>query len=203
MSKPKVIIFDSPDPKAAYRAAIAASSYAADEAGYRCLITTFTDIVSENVNRFFALPLSRDAYKDEMDTPLPDFLGYSPSGIYQLFHDFMVEKFGKAYFGRMMARRLHRDNINGVYLVYENTYPESILAVANEIGIANMLVISLSHPTAKFDPNDPIRDMSGYETNTILNGIRKINLPVVPTPELTRLVIHGSIKDFLGVKENA
>ena len=199
MAKPKVIIFDSPDPKAAYRAAICASTYAADEAGYRCLLTTFTDIISENVNRFFALPLSRDAY--EPDTEAPEFLGYSPNGAYQLFHDFMLDKFGKAYFGRMMARRLHRDNISGVYLIHENTYPESLLAVANEVGIANMLILSLAHTTAKFDPDDPIRDVRGYETNTILNGIKKINLPVVPTPELTRLVIHGSIKDFLGIKD--
>ena len=201
MSKPKVIIFDSPDPKAAYRAAIAASTFCGDHQ-LRPQFATFTDIVSENVNRFFALPLSKDGYKDKMNEELPDFLGYSPNGIYELFNNFMIEKFGKAYFGRMMARRLHRDNITGVYLIHENTYPESLLAVANEVGIANMLIISLSHPTAKFDADDPIRDMSGYETNTILNGIRKINLPVVPTPELTRLVIHGSIREFLGVKEN-
>lgn len=201
MAKPKVIIFDSPDPKSAYRAALTASTYAADEAGYRCLLTTFTDIISENVNRFFALPLSRDAY--EPNTAIPEFLGYSPNSIYQLFHDFMLDKFGKAYFGRMMARRLHRDNITGVYLIHENTYPESILAVAHEIGIANMLIVRLAHATIQFDGDDPIRDVRGYENNTILNGIRVINLPVVPTPDLTRMVIHGSIKDFLGVKDAA
>lgn len=201
MSKPKVIIFDSPDPKAAYRAAICASQYAADEAGYRCMLTTFTDIISENTNRFFALPLSKDAYPPDEETE--NFLGYSPNGIYDLFTNFMIAKFGKAYYGRMMARRLHRDNITGVYLIHENTYPESLLAVANEVGIANMLIVSLAHPTLKFNPDEPIRAMNGYENNTILNGIRKINLPVVPTPELTRLVIHGSIKDFLGVKDNA
>ena len=201
MAKPKVIIFDSPDPKSAYRAALTASTYAADEAGYRCLLTTFTDIISANVNRFFALPLSRDAY--EPDAAIAEFLGYSPNSIYQLFHDFMLEKFGKAYFGRMMARRLHRDNITGVYLIHENTYPESILAVAHEIGIANMLIVRLAHATKQFDGDDPVRDVRGYENNTILNGIRVINLPVVPTPDLTRMVIHGSIKDFLGVKDAA
>lgn len=202
MSKPKVIIFDSPDPKAAYRAAIAASTFCGDHQ-LRPLFATFTDIVSENVNRFFALPLSREGYKDVMDEETPDFLGYSPNGIYELFNNFMIEKFGRAYFGRMMARRLHRDTINGVYLIHENTYPESLLAVANEVGIVNMLIIKLSHPTKQFDNDDPIRDVRGYETNTILNGIRTLTLPVVPTPELTRLVIHGSIKDFLGIKENA
>lgn len=201
MAKPKVIIFDSPDPKAAYRAAIAASTYAADEAGYRCLLTTFTDIIGENVNRFFALPLSRDAYEPDEETE--NFLGYSPNGIYELFTNFMLDKFGKAYFGRMMARRLHRDNITGVYLIHENTYAESLLAVAHEVGIANMLIVRLAHATKQFDVNDPVRDLSGYENNTILNGIRVINLPVVPTPELTRLVIHGSIKDFLGIKDAA
>lgn len=200
MSKPKVIIFDSPDPKAAYRAAVSASTFCGDHQ-LRPQFATFTDIVSENVNRFFALPLSKDAYDPDVETE--HFLGYSPNGIYELFHNFMVDKFGKSYYGRMMARRLHRDNINGVYLVYENTYPEGILAVANEVGIANMLIIALSHPTAEYDPDDPVRDVRGYETNTILNGIKKINLPVVPTPELTRLVVHGSIKDFLGVKDAA
>lgn len=200
MAKPKVIIFDSPDPKAAYRAAVSASVFCGDHQ-LRPQFATFTDIVAENVNRFFALPLSRDGYKDVMNECSEDFLGYSPVGIYELFTDFMIQKFGKAYYGRMMARRLHRDNISGVYLIHENTYPESLLAVANEVGIANMLILSLAHTTAKFDPDDPIRDVRGYETNTILNGIRKINLPVVPTPELTRLVIHGSIKDFLGVKD--
>lgn len=200
MSKPKVIVFDSPDPKSAYRAALTASQFAA-EAGYRCQFATFTEVVNENVTRFFALPLSRDAYAG--DEPISEFFDNSPNAIYEMFHDLMVSKFGKAYYGRIMARRLHRDNISGVYLIHESTYPAGLLAIANEIDVANMLIVTLAHPTMVFDEQEPTRDMRGYETNTILNSIRKVSLPVVPTPELTQLVIRGSIKDFLGIKETA
>jgi hypothetical protein len=198
MAKPKVIIFDSPDPKAAYRAAVSASIFCGD---HKLVpqFATFSDCISENVNRFFGLPLSRDAYKPH--EPIPEFFGYSPQAIYDMFEEFIISKFGKAFYGRVMARRLHRDNVSGVYLIHENSYPESILAVANEVGIANILYIGISSPNHQYDENDPKRDMRGYQNNPILNNIKRIEIPYVPDLALTRLLIHGNIKEFLGVDD--
>jgi hypothetical protein len=186
MAKPKVIIFDSPSHKVRRSCIAIASAYAQSELSKRSFLTDFFSVVDENVNRMFGLPLSTEAYKDVMDVPTEDFLGYCPAQIYEHMKQYLSNQYGKAFFGRVMARKLHRDNISDLYLVNGLCYIESILAVAYEVEPENVCIVYVDGPTTQERFTTPTPD-----------NIRRFDLPQLDDYSMHKMCVEGCVKGFL------
>lgn len=186
MAKPKVIIFDSPSHKVRRSCIAIASAYAQSQLNKRCNITDFFSVVDENVNRMFGLPLSTDVYKDVMDVPNEEFFGYSPAYVYDEMRQYLGLCYGNAFFGRVMARKLHRDNITDLYLVNGLCYVESLLAVAHEVKPENVCIVYVDAATTH----------PRFETPTPDN-IKRFDLPQLDDYAMHKMCVEGCVKGFL------
>ena len=186
MAKPKVIIFDSPSHKVRRSCIAIASAYAQAELGKRSFLTDFFSIVDENVNRMFGLPMSTEAYKDVMNDPTEDFFGYSPDKAYDDMRQYLASKYGYAFFGRVIARKLHRDNITNLYLVNGLCYTESLMAVAHEVKPENVCIVYV----------DAEETQDRFVVKTPDN-IRRFDLPKLPDYSMHKMCVEGCVKGFL------
>lgn len=187
MAKPKVIIVDSPSHKVRKSALATASAFAHTEYSKRSHITDFFSVVYENVNRMFGLPMGTEAYKDVMGVPTEDFFGYSPYDAYEHVSASLCDRYGKAFYGRIMARKLHRDTITDLYLVDGLCYTESIQAVAHEVKPENVLIIYL----------DGDRTGMRFEGYKDVDGIRRLNFPAITDYSVFQMCIQGAVKGFI------
>jgi hypothetical protein len=187
MAKPKVIIFDSPSHKVRKSSIAIASAYAHNEYAKRSHLTDFFSVVYENVNRMFGLPMGTDAYKDILGTPHEHFFGYSPYDAYEHISGALCERYGKAFYGRVMARKLHRDSITDLYLVDGLCYTESVQAVAYEVKPENVLIIYV----------DGDRTGMRFEAYKDIEPIRRLNFPAISDYSILQMCIQGAVKGFI------
>lgn len=154
-----------------------AAKYIVDK--YKARHYSFANVLKSGCHAFLGLSNNPNTYESCKDTPLPEFMGYTPRQFYIKFSEECIKPvFGKDFFGRCFVNWIDNNVFDDKTIIISDCgFNSEVLPLLNRFGAHNISIIQL--------------ERGGFDFR---NDSREYVSP--PNVKIHRIVNNGSHEEF-------
>ncbi len=165
----------------------------------------FADPLKAAAHALYSVPYSCEHFEKEhgnewKDRPAIEFMGERPRDVYIALSETFAKQrpAGKAFFGRIAARRIRFEKSDNVFIFSDSGFGDEAKEVIREVGLANTLVVQLSRPGTSFAGDS--RGYVGEILTASFPGLCVADVPNIGDKMLFRTLLQGMIIPWLDME---